>query len=88
MTTRPAAQPAPPTATMPQESFADIRPGQFRPLGPKPKVECAQCQDWGYLFRHDTRDYAYCECAASAQARQLLMVEAFNKRRRAPGDAA
>jgi len=41
-------------------------------LGPKPAVNCAACQDWGYIFRDGRNQYCACAMGVQMEADGLL----------------
>jgi hypothetical protein len=49
-------------------------------LGPKPPVNCAQCQDWGYLWRTGKNEYCSCAEGVRVQTDASGLLEVFNKK--------
>lgn len=49
-------------------------------LGPKPPVNCAACQDWGYTWRAGRNEYCSCAEGVRMQAEASGLLEVFNKK--------
>lgn len=52
----------------------------FPDMGPKPKVDCNVCEDFGHVYRN--KRYEYCTCAAGAKLRTTMpdFVEKLNRK--------
>ena len=48
-------------------------------LGPKPPVNCAACQDWGYIWRAGRNEYCTCAEGVRMQAEASGLLEVLNK---------
>lgn len=48
-------------------------------LGPKPPVNCAACQDWGYIWRAGRNEYCSCAEGVRMQHEQAGFLEMLNR---------
>lgn len=49
-------------------------------LGPKPHVNCAACQDWGYIWRAGRNEYCTCAEGVRMQTEAAGLLETFNRK--------